>query len=180
VSATRFEIPGPDALSPAQRLIYDRVAAGPRGFVPPPVHLWLACPDMAEHAEALGAHLRFDSVLPDRLRELAILTLAGLWRARFEFEAHTPIGLAAGLPPAVVEALREGAEPVLTEPREQVTWRLATTLLTTHIVPDALWDEVRGLLAFDEIVCLVGVLGYYTLISLTVQAFAIGPDRLAP
>ena len=46
-------------LTSEQRRIWDECKAGPRGSVPPPVHVWLKSPGLADHAHKLGAYVRF-------------------------------------------------------------------------------------------------------------------------
>jgi 4-carboxymuconolactone decarboxylase len=60
----RYQQQDEDKLDDAQRRIWNECKAGPRGSVPPPVHVWLKSPGLADHAHKLGAHVRFGTPLP--------------------------------------------------------------------------------------------------------------------
>ena len=167
-------------LSPAQRAVYDAVRSGPRGVVQGPLLAWLHSPDLAARAQELGAFCRYHSSLPPRLSELAILVTGAFWRAGFEWHVHAPIGIEAGLDPASVEALRSGAEPRFARADERAVHRFAHELLHDHVVSDAAYRDAEAALGAAGVVDLVGVLGYYGLISMTINAFRVPlPDGAA-
>src|SRR6202162_2531654 len=72
-----------EKLSAEQRRAYDAIVAGPRGRVVGPLRVWLESPQLADHAQALGAFCRFGTSLPPRLSELAIITTGAFRRAGF-------------------------------------------------------------------------------------------------
>ncbi|MFO1324548.1 MAG: carboxymuconolactone decarboxylase family protein [Burkholderiales bacterium] len=162
-----------DKLSDEQRRVYDAISAGPRGSVRGPLAVWLQSPQLAQKAQELGAFCRYGSSLPPRLSELAICTMAGHWRAGYEWHAHAEIARRAGVTDAALEALRTGTQPHFDQPDERVVHRFAGELLATHRVSQPTWDEAQALLGMRAVVDLVGVLGYYTLISMTINAFEI-------
>src|SRR5882724_9935542 len=92
-----------DQMTPAQRAVHDAIASGPRKAVRGPLAVWLRRPDLAQHAQALGRYCRYDSSLPPRLSELAILVLARVWGSEYEWYVHKPLALAAGVRLEVVE-----------------------------------------------------------------------------
>lgn len=171
----RLNPPALESLSDHQRRIYDAIASGPRGKVRGPLAVWLHRAGLAEHAQALGQYCRYDSSLPPRLSELAILTMAAWWQAGFEWWAHHPIALSAGLEADIAEHIRVGDEPVFSQPDESVVYRFVRALLHTRRVPDALYQEAIDVLGTDSVVDLVGITGYYTLISMTISVFEIDP-----
>ena len=134
---------------------------------------WLHSPALADRAQALGAFCRYHTSLPPRLSELAIITTGAFWKAGFEWHVHAPIAIAAGLDPAAVEAVRTGGTPHFVEEDEQAVWRFAHHLLHDREVPDATYKTVETLLGPAATVELVGVLGYYGLISMTIKAFNV-------
>ncbi len=162
------------AMSDDQKRVHAAVIAGPRGVVRGPVQVWLHNPGLAEHAQALGAYCRFGTRLPPRLSELAILTTAAFWQAGYEWRAHAPMAHAGGLPEAVSEAIRTGAPPRFAAEDEAVVYRFATELLQDHTVTPATWDKAQSMLGMAGVIDLIGVLGYYALISMTIKAFEIG------
>lgn len=173
--------PDPAQMDAHQKRVYDAIVSGPRGRVRGPLAVWLHRPGLAEHAQALGQYCRYDSSLPPHLSELAILVMAAQWKSAFEWWAHYPIAIKAGVPEAALEQLRQGETPVFTEVDESVVYRFMTELLETRQVSDALYDEAMATLGQDRVVDLVGMGGYYTLISMTLNVFDIQPpDGEAP
>jgi 4-carboxymuconolactone decarboxylase len=160
-------------LSSEQRRVYDAIVAGPRGKVEGPLKVWLRSPELADRAQALGAFCRFNTSLAPRLSELAIILTAAYWKAGFEWAVHAPAALSAGLDPDVVEAIRVGRKPVLTRTDEAAVYAFTTKLLRNRRVPDATYRLAVGELGQRGVVELVGVLGYYTLISMTIVAFQV-------
>ena len=168
------------AMSAEQRRVADAIKAGPRGGVQGPLLAWLQSPALAEHAQALGAFCRYGTSLPPRLSELAIITTGAHWKAAFEWHVHAPIAIAAGLDPAAVEAVRTGQTPHFAQEDEQAVWRFTRHLLQDHAVPEPAYRHVETLLGRTATVELVGVLGYYGLISMTIKAFEIDLPPGAP
>lgn len=169
--------PDPERLSDAQRAVYDAIVSGPRGRVRGPLAIWLHRPELAGRAQALGQYCRYDSSLEQRLSELAILTMGALWKAEFEWWAHYPIALKAGLAPDVADAIGEGREPVFEKDDESVVYAFIQALVERRTIPDELYQRAHDVLGQDRLVDLVGLAGYYTLISMTLNVFKVGlPD----
>ena len=160
-------------LSPEQRKVRDTIVAGPRGKVEGPLKVWLQSPKFAERAQELGTHCRFNSGLPPRLSELAILLTGAYWKAGFEWWAHAPIAIKAGLDPEAVEAIRVGRTPVLECTDEAAVHAFASELIRNRRVSDASWRLAVAELGHAGVVDLVGILGYYALVSMTIVAFEV-------
>ena len=163
----------PSALTPEQRQVYDRIAAGPRGKVEGPLRVWIGSPALAERAQALGEFCRFGSSLPPRLSELAILVTGAFWRAGFEWHVHAPIGIKAGLDPVAVEVIRTGGTPALAAADERAVFAFCSELLNQKAVSGAVFEQARIFLGGQGVIDLVGILGYYALISMTIKAFEV-------
>ena len=171
----------PANLDAEQKRVYDAIVSGPRGKVEGPLRVWLTSPGFAERAQSLGAFCRFGSSLPPRLSELAILITGAYWRAGFEWHAHAPIAIKAGLDPAAVEAIRRGEEPALTREDESAVYHFSRELVATRRVSQPTYGNAERLLGRRSLVDLVGVLGYYALISMTINAFEVPiPDGADP
>lgn len=160
-------------LNADQRRVHDAITAGPRGQVQGPLRVWLQSADLADRAQALGAFCRFGTSLPPRLSELAILVMGAYWRAGFEWFAHAPIAIKAGIDPAAVEAIRTGKPPNLAPPDEAAVYAFAHELLTTRDVSEPTYRRAFAQLGQKGVVELVGILGYYGLISMTIKAFEV-------
>lgn len=163
----------PETLTSRQREVYQAILGSARHSVEGPLRAWLASPDLADRAQSLGLKCRFGSSLAGSLSELAILTVAAHWRSEFEWHAHAPLALQAGLSDAVIEALRVGSAPPFANDAEAIVHAFAAELLTQHTVSEPTFDAARTRFKDEGMVDLVGILGYYTLIAMTIAAFAI-------
>jgi 4-carboxymuconolactone decarboxylase len=163
-----------------QRRIYDSIMAGPRGVVPGPLRVWLNSPELADRAQALGAFCRYGTVLPARLSELAIITTGAYWKAGFEWAVHAPIALKAGLDPDVVEAIRTGGQPTFDRSDEAALHAFTHELLHNRKVSEASYRTAESELGSRALVDLVGIIGYYGLISITIVAFEVPVPEGAP
>ena len=162
-----------ESLTPDQRRVYDAILSGPRGVVQGPLRVWLNSPELADRAQALGAFCRYHTTLAPRLSELAIITMGAYWKAGFEWAVHAPIALKAGLDPEAVEAIRKGEPPQLDKPDEAALHAFAHELLHERKVSDATYRRADKELGARALVDLVGILGYYGLISMTIVAFEV-------
>jgi 4-carboxymuconolactone decarboxylase len=163
----------PAKLTPAQQKVHDAIASGPRGAVRGPLAVWLTSPDLADKAQALGAFCRFGTSLHPRLSELAILVAGAHWQAGYEWFAHAPIAVAAGVSPAAVEAIRKGEAPAGLPADEQAVYKFAHEMVKNRRVSEPTFQAAKALLGEKAVVELVGVLGYYTLISMTIVTFDV-------
>jgi 4-carboxymuconolactone decarboxylase len=171
-------------MSPAQRRLRDNIASGPRGrlIMNGPFGCFLHAPEYGDVAQALGAFVRFKTTLAPRLSEFAILTTARLWRAQYEWHAHAPMAERAGVKPETIRALRAGRRPARAPADERALYDFIRELYRTRRVSDATYRRVNKLLGDAGTVELVGILGYYSLISMTLNVFraAIPDDAPLP
>lgn len=171
----------PDQMSPEQQRVHDEIAAGPRGQVVGPLKAWLHSPELADRTQKLGAYVRYHSTLPPELSELAILVTAQAWRADFEWYSHVGPARAAGISDAVIEAIRTGAEPTLEDPKARVVYALGRELHESRALSDETYTHAEAALGRQQLVDLVGLLGYYTLVAMTLNAFDVPtPDGSRP
>jgi len=173
---SRLNPPNSATLTQAQQEVHDAITSGPRGAVVGPLGIWLWRPELAQRAQTLGQYCRYDSCLPKRLSELAILVTGRYWGSEFEWQHHKPIALQAGLDKDIVEAIRKGDAPSFTNADEQCVYDLATSLYNTRSVPDATYQAAMKVLGQDAVIDLVGVLGYYAFISMTINVFEVDAD----
>lgn len=177
---SRLEPPALDAMTEQQRIVHDKIASGPRGSARGPFGPWLHSPGFADRAQELGKYLRFDSNLPLRLSELAIITTGRLWRSSFEWQIHSGIALENGVSPEIVESIRRRETPKFEKADEQVVYDFVVALHTDRRVTQALYDRAVAELGEPAVVDLVGICGYYTLISMTLNVFEVTPLREDP
>lgn len=171
----RLKAIDPDHLNQAQGVIYDAIATGPRKGVRGPLAIWLHRPELAQCAQNLGRYCRYDSSLEPRLSELAILLLGRHWLAEYEWAAHKPFALEAGLSPAVIDAIRDDRQPAFEHEDEALVYAFIRQLHDTRQVDDHLYQGISRVLGETAVVDLVGIAGYYTLISMTIKVFEVPP-----
>lgn len=161
----------PDQLDPTQREVVHEAVAGKRGRIPGPLRIWIRSPELGRHAQRLGAFLRYDTTLGPRLSELAILVTARRWTSHYEWYAHKREALKAGLEPSIITAIATRQPPIFTDPAAEAVYAYATALHETHHVPQPVHEAAIAALGERGVVELVGLLGYYTLVAMTLNAF---------
>jgi 4-carboxymuconolactone decarboxylase len=184
-AAERFPLLTPDQMTPAQRKVADAIVAGPRKSLGGPFNAWLRSPDLADKLQQVGEHIRFHSSVPPKLNEFAILIAARAWDADYEWSAHYPLAIKAGLEPRVAADLASGRRPKAMLPDETAIYDFVTELRRTHRVSDPTYAAARKVLGDQGIVDLVALSGYYDLVSMTlntaqVAAPADGPQLPPP
>ncbi|HCP00233.1 MAG: 4-carboxymuconolactone decarboxylase [Alphaproteobacteria bacterium] len=167
----------PSGLSPEQKKIYDRITAGPRGQVRGPYHAYLLHPGVCEGVERMGHFLRFAATLSGNLRELAILTVGRHWKAEFEWFAHAPIAIREGLAEDTIEAIRVGTAPTFSNDEEAAVHGFVCSLLETGRINDDVYSDMKSRLGEDGIVELIGIVGHYTGVAMTLNSFEIVPPE---
>ncbi|WP_145006691.1 carboxymuconolactone decarboxylase family protein [Pseudomonas oryzihabitans] len=169
-------------MTPEQQRVLADILSGPRGNLDGPFLAWIHSPALADHAQRLGAFCRYGTRLDLRLTELAILTTAAWWRSQAEWQIHEPIARSAGLADAVIEALRQCAAPQFESAEEACVHAIGMALYDTRRVPDDLYRQGVALFGEAGMVELIGVYGYYTLVAMTLNAFAVdrGTDTPLP
>lgn len=161
------------AASPEQLAVLDEILSGPRGNLAGPFLAWIASPDLAQHAQRLGAFCRYRTGLPLRLSELAILVTAVRWRAQAEWQIHYPIAIEAGVPDAVAQALLQGRRPDFDDADDALIYTFATELYDAKRVSDPIFQQAVRRFGHETTVNLVGLLGYYALVAMTLNVFAM-------
>jgi 4-carboxymuconolactone decarboxylase len=178
----RFPELPPEQLSDAQRRVHAAIAGGPRGGVRGPFNALLRSPELADRVQQLGAYLRFGTSLPARLNELAILINARFWGSQYEWYAHRPLALEAGLAASIADDIAAGERPAAMQEDEAVVYDFCTALHARHVVDDGLFARTTGALGDRAVMDLIGVSGYYTLVSmvLNVAEVPLPPGVPAP
>ena len=168
-------------LTPDQQAVADEIRSGPRGGLRGPFEAWLHSPDLASRAQRLGEYCRFQTTLAKDANELAILLAGKHWRAQFEFWAHTRLGRDAGLPAEVIEAIRTGEQPALSRPDLQAVYDVITEYFATNRVSGETYRRVVGVLGERGLIDVIGVVGYYGLVSMTLNIAEVGlPEGETP
>ncbi len=165
---SRLPDPGSAALTPAQRAILDR--RGGRAAGPSAVLMWV--PEIAVPADALITMLR-NGKLDRRLYRVMCMTIARRWSADYVFNLHQAGALEAGVPPAVVEAIRVRALPPFTRDDERLVYELVTELLDTHQLSAAAYAAAIATMGLENTIELVTGIGIYSTICMLLRAFDV-------
>jgi 4-carboxymuconolactone decarboxylase len=169
-------------MNEAQRVLLASLRASPRGqSITPrgPFAAWMHAPELGELAQRLGAHCRYRTRLPARLSEFAILCTARAWRAQYEWYAHAPMAERAGVKSKTIADLRAGRAPKSAPTDERAIFAFVQELYKNKRVSDRTYKRLHALLGDAAIVELTGILGYYALISMTLNVFRMLPPAEA-
>jgi 4-carboxymuconolactone decarboxylase len=156
-------------LAPEQAAARQALLAGARGVLQGPFIPLLRNPALLGRVEKLGAYLRYESRLPGRIREFAILVVARAYSQQVEWAIHQPLALQEGVRPLVVAAIAEGRRPELMPEDEAATWEFLAELELHRSVSDATY--ARAVRQFGEagMLDLVAIAGYYGLLGLVMN-----------
>lgn len=190
----RLPAPSRDELDEGARAVYDAITAGPRaahglpstvadasGRLQGPFNAMVqATPAVGDALQRLGAEIRYGSALPDRVRELAILTVAAYRRSEFEWLAHAEPAARAGLDDDVLEGIARG-DAGFFEYSDALVHRAVMELISDRDLTQNTYEQVCTLLGIRGAVDLVTLVGYYDTLALTIRAFrAPLPDDADP
>ena len=179
--SSRYTPPAAGKMTAEQQQVADAITGGLRGDIPGPLLMWLLRPELADRAQSLGEYARYKTSLPPALSEIVILTVARYWDSEFEWHAHKQIALAAGVSPDVIESLRSHQNPVWQIPEQKIVNAFTKMLLETRSVTDDVYEQAVAALGQDGVVDLVGIVGYYSMISMTINVFDVPlPDGAMP
>ncbi len=181
----------PEMMNDEQRALYQTLNSGDRaknasltdarGALVGPYNSWLYSPYVGDRIQQLGDALRFHSSLPPNLLELAILMIGCRWRAQFEWWAHARLAKRAGLSDASIDRIKNREHPEDLTPEERVVHDFCAQLLDGKRVSDEGYGDAKSVIGEKGILDLISLMGYYTMISMTLNVFEIPlPEGVAP
>jgi 4-carboxymuconolactone decarboxylase len=181
--STRFRPLVLEELKPAQREAHDAWLKG-RGAVRGPVNVLLRVPNLAKAFERAGATIRFESIFPPVLLELAIIIVARAWTAQFEWCAHRRLALQAGLSPEKCQAIADGRRPPDLGVEESEVFDFVSSLLGDGNVSDDIFSAIVKRHGESGAAQLIGLVGYYSALALILnvdgQPVPDGDEPLKP
>ena len=160
----RQTIPERDAMTTAQRAAADAILNGPRKAIFGPFVPLLQTPALMERIGKTGEALRFEGTLPDRLRELAICTVARETGNQFEWQTHAPLAIKAGVAAQAIESLAAGRRPQPLLPDEECVVDFVTELMRRHGVSDATYEASVACFGKPQTVELTALAGYFAMV----------------
>ena len=158
---------------------YDAIAES-RGGVRGPFAVLLNSPELAGRVGHLGAYVRFESGLPDPVRELAILTTAREFDCAYEWAAHEPIARDAGVRDEAIETVAERESPADLTEEESLVVRYGRHLFGDRAVPDGPFEDAKDRFGVEGVVELTATMGYYSMIACVLNAFEVTPEEGSP
>jgi 4-carboxymuconolactone decarboxylase len=156
-------------LTPAQKTMVEDVLSGARGSLGGPYNVFLRSPEMGDLAQKFGEYTRFRSTVPRKLNEMAILMTAKWWASQYEWTAHKPAAATAGLSAEVIDAIQAGMRPARMQADETTVYDFCSELREHRRVSDRTFSAAVALLGEQGVVDLMGVIGYYDLVAMTLN-----------
>ena len=158
-----------EQLSGEQKAMADDLLSGSRTSLAGPFNVLLRSPEMGNLAQNLGEYIRFRSSVPKRLNEMAILLTAKWWSSQYEWHAHKPLALEAGLSTAVIDDIQAGRRPTAMKPDETAVYDFSVELREKRRVSDATFKAAITVLGEKGVTDLIAAMGYYDLVSMVLN-----------
>ena len=173
IPAPRLKVPAEADLSPKQAELLGEIqktrGKGPLGG---PFAVFLTTPEYGDLAQKLGAFCRYRTAVSPHLSEFTILVLARFWRSQYEFWVHAPIAQKAGVKAQTIQAIRTGRTLKLTK-EERAIYDFIAELHKTKRVSEKNYKRVHAMFGDAGTIEFVGILGYYTLVAMTLNVFGV-------
>jgi 4-carboxymuconolactone decarboxylase len=166
----RIKLPEYSQMTPEQLEVYDAVVSGPRGQMIGPLLAALHSPELAAVWARFGEFLRFKTCLPKELNELAILVCGRRWSSQVEWWVHSKAAAAAGLPTSIIEAIERRERPDFKDVAQYEVYEFARLLQQNGSVSDEVYEPIKARWGSRGVVELTALLGYYTLVAMTLNA----------
>jgi 4-carboxymuconolactone decarboxylase len=157
----RFPVLKIEQLNDQQKPFADEILKVSSIGITGPYNMMLRSPVMGQRMFSMLDYLRFNTSVPRKLNEFAILIQGRLWTSQVEWSAHYPLAIKAGLPQSVADDLKVGKRPASMAPDEEAVYDFCMELSTKHAVSDATFKKIRAVFTDQQIVDLIGVTGTY-------------------
>ena len=131
-----------------------------------PYNPLLRSPVLGQRMFDLLYYLRWNSSLPLRLNEMAILITGRIWRSQVEWYAHGPLAIKAGLSPEIVADLKARKRPANMKDDEAAVYDFVTELFNKHEVSDQTFARAKQVLGEQQVVDLTAVSGTYVAVAM--------------
>ncbi len=160
-------------MSPAQVKAFQEIESR-GGRLGGPYSALIRIPEVMLLHQEMGDKLRKSS-LGERLRKIIVLTTVKHWGAKYAWAVNARSAEKDGFEPAIIEAIREGRDPGLTEPAGAMVYKVARELLESRNLSEASYREAVALLGETRLADAVATTGFYSMVSMTLIAFDVDP-----
>ena len=177
----RFPVLDPAQLSGEQSKLVNDLLSGPRGggdssaeavthlLENGPFNAWARSPVLGDRLQRVGEYIRYGSSIPRHLNEFAILITARFWTSQYEWFAHHSLALKAGLSANIAAQLALNQRPTGMAGDEEAVYDFCTELHQQKHVSDATYQQAIKCFGEKGVMDLIGVSGYYTAVSMTLN-----------
>jgi len=131
-----------------------------------PYNPMLRSPVLGQRLFDLFHYLRWETSVPTKLNEFAILIIGRQWRSQVEWFAHMPIATKAGLSPDIIAELKTNKRPSGMAEDEALVYDFVTELTTDRRVSDETFARAKQLFNDQQIVDLTAVAGNYVMVAM--------------
>ena len=173
---TRQTLRDPATFTEAERTEYDNFLrarpARPDGSLGGPFDPWLLNPEMSHRIRGLGAMLWERTSLDRGIVELAISITGRFWEANVEWASHAPRAVEYGIPQSVMDDVYAGRRPNGT-PEQVLVYDICMEMQANHRLPIELYRSAVATFEERGLAEMMAVIGYYTLVSMTLNAFEV-------
>jgi len=168
----------PEQMDQAQRDAAAALIAGPRKGVKGPFIPLLRAPQLMDRLQRVGEYIRFDSSLPPRLSEFAMVVVSRAYTQQFEWHVHVPLAMKAGTSAATIEAVRVGTRPRDMSQEEALVYDYTTELIAHRGISDATYAATIAAFGERGLLDLTGLIGYFITVSLVLNVAHTPPDAV--
>src|SRR6202040_4057329 len=171
-----------DQLSDAQRPLGEQIMKISSVGLGGPYNPLMRSPVLGQRLFDLFHYLRWETSVPTKLNEFAILIIGRQWRSQVEWFAHVPLAIKAGLSPDIIAELKANKRPSNMQPDELVVYDFVTELTTAHVVSDETFSRAKQPLGEQQIVDLTAVAGTYVTVAmiLAMSEESVPPGKELP
>jgi 4-carboxymuconolactone decarboxylase len=166
LTTDRFPPIAPEAMTTEQREAADELAAGPRGGLRGPFIPLLRSPELLRRLQKTGEYLRYDCALGRKLTELTILLTAHEWRQSYEWKAHRPLALEAGIAQETIAAIESGTRPEGMTTDEEAVYDFCIELHRNHRVSDQTFHRALAQFGEQGVIDMTALCGYYSTLAM--------------
>jgi 4-carboxymuconolactone decarboxylase len=171
-----------DQLTDKQKPLAEQIMKVSSVGIGGPYNPLLRSPVLGQRMFDLLHYLRWETSVPLKLNEFAILIIGRQWRSQVEWLAHAPLAIKAGLSPEIVAELKADKRPSNMPPQESAVYDFVTELTTRHAVSDETFNRAKELLGEQQVVDLATVAGTYVAVAmlLAMSEQGVPPGRESP
>jgi len=169
----RINLPDPSQMNEDQLKVYNKVVSGPRGKVQGPLRAAIHNAELADRWQALGELLRYKTSLPPRLSEIAILITGRSCQSPFDWYALRIEAERIGLESDIIEGILQFRKSKLLNDAESIVFDFALELNQTKSVCDSVYQKAVVNFGEKTVVELTALVGYYTMVAMTLNAHEI-------